>query len=109
MAEVKILLNKVNNKWVRLVALIVVVLNGGFKMFGVELLPFDNEEIVSGISFASIVVVGAWSFWKDNPFSEWGKKSNNYMNAIKKNIKEQREAFKQDVKDRKRSRKQRKG
>ncbi|MGN8648306.1 phage holin [Gracilibacillus sp. HCP3S3_G5_1] len=66
-------LSKINNKWVRLVAWILVSINSSALIMGYELLPFDNEQIVSGVSIVFMFAIEAWNHWKDNDWSEKAK------------------------------------
>lgn len=92
----KKLLEKVDNKYVRLIAFIIVVINASLDMFNIQALPFSNTEIVSGISVVGIVVIGAWNFWKNNSFTEMAKQSDNWLSGMKKQLKANRKKFKKD-------------
>jgi len=86
-------LKKIDNKWVRIVAFAIVVINASAKMMGYELLPFDSETIVVGVSIGGVVVVGAWSIWKNNSFTDIAKNADSYLDSMKKRIKKQQKKF----------------
>lgn len=76
-------LKKIDNKWIRLFALIIVAVNSGAMMMGIELLPFTKEEIVTGVSLVAMVGVETWNHWKNNSYTEEAKQADNYYEAIK--------------------------
>lgn len=75
---------KIDNKYVRLFALIVVAINSGAMMLGYELLPFSNEDIVAGLSIAAMVVVELWNHWKNNSYTTAAKQADEQMKLNKK-------------------------
>jgi len=77
-------LNKINNKWVRLTVFIIVSINSALMMAGYELLPFDNGEIVMGLSIAAMVINELWNHWKNNSYTGKAKQADNYLESIKK-------------------------
>lgn len=76
-------LGKINNGWVRLAVFIIAGINTGAMMFDVELLPFDNEELVSGLSLTAMVVSELWNHWKNNDWTLEAKHATKYMDAMK--------------------------
>ncbi|MFA1818990.1 phage holin [Virgibacillus oceani] len=76
-------LKKIDNKWIRLVAMAVVFANAGALMFGYELLPFDNETIVAGISVIALAGTEIWNHWKNNNWTAEAKRAQQYLNGEK--------------------------
>ena len=76
-------LKKIDNKWVRLIALIVVATNSSAMILGVDLLPYSNEEIVTGISLVAMYGVELWNHWKNNSYTDEAKQADSYLNGIK--------------------------
>jgi len=76
-------LKKIDNKWVRLVAMAVVFANAGALMFGYELLPFDNETIVAGISVIALAGTEIWNHWKNNNWTPEAKRAQKYLEGEK--------------------------
>lgn len=86
-------LKKIDNKYVRLIALIIVVLNGSLQFFNIDFLPFSSEEITKGVSIAGIVIVTTWNFWKNNSFTEAAQQSDRWLHIMKKRIKREKKMF----------------
>lgn len=80
-------LKKIDNKWVRLIAWILVAINTGAMILGYELLPFENEEIVNGISLVALYAVEAWNHWKNNSYTQPAKEADVYLDSRKKKLK----------------------
>ncbi|MFA1820542.1 phage holin [Virgibacillus oceani] len=76
-------LKRIDNKWVRLVAMAVVFANAGAMMFGIELLPFDNETIVAGISVIALAGTEIWNHWKNNNWTPEAKRAQKYLDGEK--------------------------
>lgn len=79
-------LQKINNKWVRLVAWILVAINTGSMILGYEILPFSNEELVTGISLVALYGVEAWNHWKNNSYSKPAQEADTYLESRKKKL-----------------------
>lgn len=91
MKEVKEIMDKINNKWVRLIILIVVFINTAGMMLGYQLLPFENEEIATGLSIAALALSEIWNHWKNNSYTEAAKEADMFLKARKKKLKENKE------------------
>lgn len=78
------MLDKINNKYVRLIALIVVAINSGAMIMGYQLLPFNNEEIVAGISIVAMVATELWNHWKNNSYTPQAKQADEQIRLNKK-------------------------
>ncbi len=76
-------LSKIDNKWVRLAVFIIVAVNSGFMMAGYELLPFDNEQIVVGLSVVAMVGSELWNHWKNNSYTEEAQEADRILKASK--------------------------
>ncbi|WP_208585755.1 phage holin [Gracilibacillus suaedae] len=76
-------LKKINNKWVRLIAWLVVSVNSSAMIMGYELLPFSNGEIVNGISIVAMLGTEAWNHWKNNSYTKKAKIADNHLEAMK--------------------------
>ena len=79
----KEVLKKVDNKWVRLVILIVVFINTAGMILGYQLLPFENEEIATGISIVALALSEIWNHWKNNSYTDEAKEADIYMSELK--------------------------
>lgn len=87
-------LKRIDNKYVRVVALAIVVINASLQMFDINALPFSSDQIVAGVSIVGIVVVSTWNFWKNNSFTDMAKQADRYLSGMKKDIKKQKKALK---------------
>ena len=79
----KEVLNKVDNKWVRLIILIVVFINTAGMTMGKQLLPFDNEQIAVGISIVALALSEIWNHWKNNSYTNEAREADIYMSKLK--------------------------
>lgn len=84
-------LQKVNNKWVRLIAWILVFVNTSGLILGYQLLPFDNEELVEIVSVVALFVVELWNHWKNNSYTKPAIEADAYLKARKEKLKELKE------------------
>lgn len=56
--------------WVRVIALFAILLNLiGVAFFDFKILPFEDEEIQSGVSIILAFIVSIWTGWKNNSFT----------------------------------------
>ncbi|WP_164219409.1 phage holin [Virgibacillus sp. YIM 98842] len=76
-------LKKIDNKWVRLIAMTVVFINAAAIMFGYELLPFDNETIIAGISVGALAGTEIWNHWKNNNWTPEAERAQKYLDGEK--------------------------
>ncbi|WP_416149515.1 phage holin [Salipaludibacillus sp. HK11] len=74
---------QIDNKWVRLVVMILVAGNAIAMMFGVELLPFNDDQIIAGVSASALVVSEMWNHWRNNSYSEEAKEADLYLETVK--------------------------
>lgn len=77
-------LKKINNKWVRLFAWILVGINTGAMILGYEISPFDNEQIVNGVSLIALYGVEIWNHWKNNSYTEDAKHADRVLESKKR-------------------------
>lgn len=83
MKEIKVIFDKINNKWVRLIAWILVFVNTSGLILGYQLLPFDNEELVEIVSVVALFVVELWNHWKNNSYTDEAREADIYMSELK--------------------------
>ena len=58
-----------NNKqqaFIRFLALVLVLLNQALTTFGLNPLPFSDEQLYEGSSYVVLTVVAVWNWWKHN-------------------------------------------
>lgn len=84
----KELLEKTNNKWVRLITLVIVSINSAAMILGKQLIPYTDEEIAGAISIVAMVIVELWNHWKNNSYTKEAKHADVYLKARKKKKKE---------------------
>lgn len=74
---------KLNNKWVRLLILIIVLINSIGWIMGVQLIPYTDEQIAKGISSAALIASEIWNHWKNNSYTNEAKRADAYLKSCK--------------------------
>lgn len=71
--------------WVRVLALVAILVNQvSISLYGVQLLPFDDEQIYEGISTVLTIVISMWATWKNNSFTTEAQRADNHLQNLKK-------------------------
>lgn len=70
---------------VRLVVLVLVLLNQILIVFGVNPLPYSEEELFEGVSSAATVVVGIFAWYKNNNVSKEAQVAQKVLDDLKEN------------------------
>ena len=73
----------IDNKWIRLVTMVIVFINSASVMMGKPILPFNNEQIVVGISIVVMIITEIWNHWKNNSYTDEAREADIYMNKLK--------------------------
>ena len=73
----------IDNKWVRLIVMVIVFINSVSVMVGKPILPFDDEQIVVGISIVAMIVTEIWNHWKNNSYTSEAREADIYMSKLK--------------------------
>lgn len=73
----------IDNKWVRLVVLTIVFINSASVMLDKPILPFDNEQIVVGVSLVAMAIAEIWNHWKNNSYTKAAKEADKYLASKK--------------------------
>ncbi|GGJ77053.1 phage holin [Virgibacillus salexigens] len=76
-------LNKINNKWVRLSIMLTVTINTIASIINKPLVPFNNEEIAIGVSVMFLVVSNIWNHWMNNSYTDKAIRADSYLNSMK--------------------------
>lgn len=70
--------------WVRIVALLVILVNQvSISFFKFQLLPFSDEQVYEGVSVLLTILVSFWTTWKNNSFSKEAQDADLYLNKLK--------------------------
>lgn len=77
------LLKKANNRWTRLIILLVTSVNTGAMLFDVELIPYSDEQIATGVSWVAMIVVELWNHWSNNSYTPEAKHADAYLRSRK--------------------------
>lgn len=67
----------------RLVVLVIVLLNQTLLVFGMNPLPFSEEEIYLGVSSVIGFVVVMRSWWKNNPITKEAQEAQKVLQKLK--------------------------
>lgn len=66
--------------WVRVIALVLVLVNLiSVSFFNFQLLPFTDAQLYEGASVLVTVVVGIWTTWKNNSFTKEAQRADEIM------------------------------
>lgn len=57
----------------RLIASIVAMLNTALTMLGISPIPIDDEQIIIVVTVVADVIIWAWSYWKNNSYTNAAK------------------------------------
>lgn len=73
-----------NNTLVRLIVMIIVSINTICMLYGINLIPFSENEINAGISAVALVVSALWNHFKNNNYTDESKEAQELLNETKK-------------------------
>lgn len=76
-----------NNKqqaFIRLLALVLVLLNQALTTFNINPLPFSDEQLYEGSSYVVLTVVAVWNWWKHNNVSKESQVAQVELERLKK-------------------------
>ncbi len=68
---------------IRIIVLLVSLINMGLTAFGLNPIPFSNEEVYYISSFVVTVIAALVTMWKNNDFTAAAKWGTKVMNGIK--------------------------
>jgi len=68
---------------VRLVVLVILLVNQALIVFGLNPLPFSEEQIYEAVSSVATVVVALWAWWKNNSITKEAQQADAYMQELK--------------------------
>ncbi len=63
--------------------LLVALVNASLQMFGINILPIENEEISGIISTAFLIISALWNTWKNRNITTASQVAQNITDAIK--------------------------
>lgn len=69
---------------IRTIVLFVALLNQVLTMFGLNPLPFSNEDIYGGLTALFTVAATIWSWWKNNSFTQNAIEADEFLKKLKK-------------------------
>lgn len=73
---------------IRTILLVIAMVNNGLALFGKSPLPFDNEQVTQAISMVFAFATAAWSWWRNNNFSQAALKGQEVVDKLKAEAKE---------------------
>lgn len=68
---------------VRLVVLVILLINQALIVFGLNPLPFSEEQIFEAVSSVATVVVALWAWWKNNSITKEAQEADEYLQELK--------------------------
>lgn len=68
---------------VRLVVLVILLVNQALIVFGLNPLPFSEEQIYEAVSSVATVVVALWAWWKNNSITKEAQQADEYLQELK--------------------------
>lgn len=69
---------------IRTIVLFVALLNQVLTMFGLNPLPFSDEDIYSGLTMIFTVAATLWAWWKNNSFTQNAIEADEFLKKLKK-------------------------
>lgn len=70
----------------RTIILFISTINGVFLIIGKNPIPWSEEEIYSMLSAVIQIAVTAWSWWKNNSFTQNAVEADEYLHTLNKTI-----------------------
>lgn len=69
--------------WVRIIAMIVILVNlVSVTFFNYQLVPFSDEQIYEGVAVMLTVVVVPWASWKNNSFTRNAQTADSFLKNL---------------------------
>lgn len=68
---------------VRLVVLVILLVNQALIVFGLNPLPFSEEQIYEAVSSVATVVVALWAWWKNNSVTKEAQEADVILREMK--------------------------
>lgn len=68
---------------VRLVVLVILLINQALIVFGLNPLPFSEEQIFEAVSSVATVIVALWAWWKNNSITKEAQEADEYLQELK--------------------------
>lgn len=75
--------NQKVSAYIRLAVLLYAVLNSSLLMFGINPLPFTEEEVSAGITAVLGVVASVLAWWKNAPITKEAQEAQSYLEELK--------------------------
>lgn len=68
---------------IRTIITAIALFNSVLVMLGMQPLPFENEELYECLSAFIAIITTAWSWWKNNSFTNAAIEADKYMKELK--------------------------
>lgn len=76
--------NDKQQAFIRLLALVLVLLNQALTTFGLNPLPFSDEQLYEGSSYVVLTMVAVWNWWKHNNVTKESQVAQVELEQLKK-------------------------
>ena len=73
---------------VRLIVLVILLINQALIVFGLNPLPFSEEQIYEAVSSVATVIVALWAWWKNNSITKEAQEADEYLQELKERRKQ---------------------
>lgn len=74
---------------VRLIVLVILLANQALIVFGLNPLPFSEEQIYEAVSSVATVAMAVWAWWKNNSITKEAQEADEYLQELKERRKYQ--------------------
>lgn len=64
---------------IRTVVLALALVNQVLTMLGMPVLPFDEQQVIDGLSMLFTTVASIWAWWKNNSFTKAAKTADAFL------------------------------
>ena len=68
---------------IRTALLFLALLNQILTLCGINPLPFSDEQVYEGLSFAATAVTALWAWWKNNSFTKAAQAADQLLEQLK--------------------------
>jgi len=68
---------------IRTIVLFVALLNQALVLFGLNPLPFSEEQVYEWLTALFTIIASLWAWWKNNSFTREAQQADEYLRRLK--------------------------